>query len=168
MTTNNSESLRAACANDFDELHKELGPKLYFDARGCGPTEYKPRVRVMCVCGKPSVGFVWDGGFFLDPADAREIAAALVEAAGIVEYRTATLKAFCNGYETIAATSEDEAREILRGMEMYDPEDLDGDGWTTLDLAAPMRDEDGKETGETVGDIVRAAGKPGHLWSVEQ
>ena len=96
------------------------------------------------------------------------LAAALVEAAGIVENRTATLKAFCNGYETIAATSEDEAREILRGMEMYDPEDLDGDGWTTLDLAAPMRDEDGKETGETVGDIVRAAGKPGHLWSVEQ
>ena len=78
------------------------------------------------------------------------------------------LRAFGNGYETLAATSEDEAREILRGMEMYDPEDLDGDGWTTLDLAAPMRDEDGKETGETVGDIVRAAGKPGHLWSVEQ
>ena len=77
------------------------------------------------------------------------------------------LKAWCNGYEVIAAHSEDEAREVLRAMDIYEPDDLDGDGWNVLRSDMRVRDEDGKPTGETVGDFVARAGKPEHLWSCE-
>jgi hypothetical protein len=80
---------------------------------------------------------------------------------------TGTLRCWCNDYEAIAATSEEEAREVLRGMNLYDEQDLDGEGWSVLPDDLVLRDEDGKPTEETVGDAVRAMGKPGHLWSCE-
>jgi hypothetical protein len=79
-----------------------------------------------------------------------------------------TLKAFFNGYDVVAATNEDEAREQVRQFGFYDDEeDLDGDGWEVLDNAAPVRDEKGKPIGRTVGDEVCDLGKPGYLWSCE-
>jgi len=78
------------------------------------------------------------------------------------------LQAWCNGYEVVAATSEAEAGEVLRRAGMAcDDEDLEGDGWEVLDDAKELRDEDGKLTGETVGQAVAKAGKPMHLWSCE-
>jgi len=79
------------------------------------------------------------------------------------------LQAWHNGYEVVAATSEEEAREVLRATGMYedDNEVLDGDGWSTLDETKPMLDEDGKRIGEIVGDVVRESPEPRHLWSCE-
>ena len=46
-------------------------------------------------------------------------------------------------------------------------DDWEGDGWRMLDDAAPIRDEDGGETGETFGEAVAMAGKAMHLFCVE-
>lgn len=77
------------------------------------------------------------------------------------------LRLWNNGYEGVAATSEEEARDVLRAMNIYEEQDLDGDGWSVVEDEKLLRDEDGTLTTETVGDAVRALGKPGHLWSYD-
>lgn len=77
------------------------------------------------------------------------------------------LKAWCNGYEVVAASSEEEARSILSALGWYEPEDVDGEGWKTLGDARKMRGEDGEELAQTVGDVVRESAEPRHLWSCE-
>lgn len=85
------------------------------------------------------------------------------------------LQAWCNGYEVVAASSEEEARDVLRrggdggpSAGAYSEEDLDGDGWETLPDDKQILDEEGKPIGKTVGDEVKAKGRAGHLWSCEQ
>lgn len=80
------------------------------------------------------------------------------------------LRAWCNDYDVVAASSEEEAREVLRGTGMYveDEEALDGEGWGTLRNEDLVRDEGGIPTGQTVGDVVKEAGKPAYLWSCAQ
>ena len=81
------------------------------------------------------------------------------------------LRAWCNGYEVVAARSENGARHVLlfpaTGKPYYYPADVDGDGWTVLDGSALVRDEGGAPTGKTVAERVRELGEPGHLWSVD-
>lgn len=82
------------------------------------------------------------------------------------------LQAWWNGYEVVAAHSEEEARDVLHesgktGGPQYDEEDLDGDGWQALNDEHHVKDEDGNDLDETIGDQVRKAGKPSHLWSCE-
>lgn len=78
------------------------------------------------------------------------------------------LPARSNGYEVVAATSEEHALEVLRGLDWVEKGEEEGDGLEQLPDTAPMRDEDGTLSGETVGDLVRREGKPGHLWSIDQ
>ncbi len=82
------------------------------------------------------------------------------------------LQAWSNGYEVVAAQSEKHARQVLlaaadNGGPDYDIEDINGDGWHVLSDDMNMLDEDSKTLDETVGDIVRRKGRPGHLWSIE-
>lgn len=82
------------------------------------------------------------------------------------------LQAWSNGYEVVAARSEDEARNVcgewLTANRMDDDEDtIDGDGWRALDPSRVVKDDDGSEVG-TVASIVAEADFPRHLWSVEQ
>ena len=80
---------------------------------------------------------------------------------------TKPLQAWCNDYEVIAARSEEEAREVLRKMNVYEEQDLDGEGWSVLANERAMRDEDGNLTTETVGDVLGESTEPRHLWSCE-
>ena len=87
----------------------------------------------------------------------------------------AKLRAWCNGYEVVAAHSAEEAAQVLlagcEGGPQYsaeDVEEVEGDGWTMLPDDKFIVDEDHKPTKETVGDAVRTKGVPGFLWSVEQ
>lgn len=83
------------------------------------------------------------------------------------------LRAWCNGLEVVAATSKEEAVEILlRGLNgpQYTAEELEDYAeieWHTLDESKVLLDEEGKSTGKTVGELLRENGKPGHLWSIE-
>jgi hypothetical protein len=87
-----------------------------------------------------------------------------------------TLRAWSNGYEVVAAKSEEHAKEVLRAAlgdgpgqgPHYEEDELDGDGWYALDESAPIHNEDGEETGQTVGDILCESPLARHLWSVAQ
>lgn len=82
------------------------------------------------------------------------------------------LRAWSNGYDVVAATSEKQAHELLSLAHVmngrFEPAvDLDGDGWRALNDDAPVLDADGKPTGETIGAAVLAAGEPKWMWSLE-
>lgn len=80
--------------------------------------------------------------------------------------RDESLRAWCNGYECIAARSESEAREILRAMTLYEDQDLDGDGWYVVEDDAVIKNDDGSPS-ETMAEILAESNEPRHLYSCE-
>jgi hypothetical protein len=83
----------------------------------------------------------------------------------------ADLNAWSNGYEVVAATSEEEARALLKtwltANRMDDDEDtVDGDGWIKLRPTMMIRDEDDGSASGTVATILAESSEPRHLWSV--
>ena len=94
------------------------------------------------------------------------------------EMQMSELKAWCNGYEVVAATSEYEARAILLAAPncasptdahpMYrDADEADGDGWYVLANEKRLVDDDGRWSGETIGSVLAARGLQGHMWSLD-
>lgn len=73
--------------NDSDKVMTETAGTLFFDSRGCGPTEGSVTVRAMVTCGEPRVGLMGKtvGGWYLLPVQARAIALALLAAADEAE-----------------------------------------------------------------------------------
>jgi hypothetical protein len=78
---------------------------------------------------------------------------------------TMPMQAWCNDYEVVAARSVEEAREVVRRMNAYDEEELDGEGWLVLKNDTQLRDESGEMTGETVADVLLGVVEPTPLWS---
>ena len=77
------------------------------------------------------------------------------------------LQAWHNGYECVAARSEEEAREVLRAADLsYEAEDLDGDGWKVVPVDKVVRNDDG-EPDETIGQMLAESSVPRHLYSCE-
>lgn len=79
------------------------------------------------------------------------------------------LKAWCNGYEVVAAETEAQATEVLRATKMYDGDEeaLEGDGWAVLPNEKMLINEDRTVADESVGDVLAESPEPRHLWSCE-
>ena len=80
---------------------------------------------------------------------------------------TKPLRAYCNGYECIAAHSEEEAHAFLLGMDLYEPQDVEGDGWSAIPDETILRDEDGKPTEYTIAGMLGESEQTRHLYSCE-
>ena len=83
------------------------------------------------------------------------------------------LNAWTTGYEVVAAADREEAHQIVLNMKdrdgnrVYDPSEVDGEGWIMLHDDYRPFDEDLRPMKQTMGEAVRERGGPGHLWSLE-
>jgi len=77
------------------------------------------------------------------------------------------LKAYWNGYDVVAAHSEEEARAVVMRENGITAEDADGEGWQTLDPTKDCLDEDGKPDGKTVGQVLAESPEPRYLWGTD-
>lgn len=77
-----------------------------------------------------------------------------------------TLQAWCNGYECVAARTKDEARTIVKALDLYEDEDLDGDGWYVIPSDEMLWNDDGTP-GCLFGELLAESDEPRHLYSCE-
>ena len=82
------------------------------------------------------------------------------------------LHAWWNGYEVVAAHSEEGARAVLlawfRAQRMDDDEEyVKGEGWRRLAPERMVYDEDGGHRA-SIASILAESPEPRHLWSCEQ